>query len=172
MLPTPSVLTAHLGQFAGQFLGAIGLVALSRSIPTEPAAAFALLGFFTTLTSISIYAAVLGVDGVAMKFVADAWVNASDAEKGVTFRVAEAVRRIEIVPWAINLSSVSGIVVLVWALLAGILMGRRAVKLRTTGGGLTTGVQPSWLVVHLGCACSHEDLLEVPAKTRGVSVAV
>ena len=45
--------TVHLGQFIGQFLVAIGVVALYRSITVGPGAALALLGFFTTLVSIS-----------------------------------------------------------------------------------------------------------------------
>ena len=89
-------MTVHLAQFVGQFLAAIGLVALYRSINDGPAAGLAQFGFFTTLVSISTYAVVQGVDGVAIKFVADEWVNASGAEKAVAFRVAEAVREIEI----------------------------------------------------------------------------
>lgn len=92
----PNWLAVHLGQFIGQFLVVIGLVALYRSLTVGPSAALAFLGFVTTLVSFSTYAAVQGVDGVVIKFVADKWVNASDAEKGVAFRVAEAVRQIEV----------------------------------------------------------------------------
>ncbi len=178
--------TVHLAQFVGLFLVAIGLVALYRSLTTGPSAALALLGFFATLVSISTYAANQGVDGVAIKFVADEWVNASVADKEVAFRVAEAVRHIEIgltslsvllagiafvlfglaialsdvyprwlgwltgvsgipwavaglgfaysgfAPWAINLTLVSAIGLFVWALIAGVLMWRRAVALAPT----------------------------------------
>jgi hypothetical protein len=92
----PKWLAVHLGQFIGQFLVVIGLVALYRSLTVGPSAALAFLGFVTTLVSFSTYAAVQGVDGFGIKFVADKWVNASDAEKGVAFRVAEAVRHIEV----------------------------------------------------------------------------
>ena len=54
------------------------------------------------------------VDGIAIKLVAEDWVNAPAAEKEVAFRVAEAVRHIEI-----------GLIV-VWPFALAVLMWRRA----------------------------------------------
>lgn len=173
-------LAVHLGQFVGQFFVVLGVVALYRSISVGPSSALALLGFVTTLVSLSTYAAVQAVDGVGIKFVADEWVNAPVGERQVAFRVAEAVRQVErgltslsvllggiafiffglaialatvyprwvgwltgvlgilwvvvglgfayrgFAPWAINLSLVSGVGLLVWALIVGVLMWRRA----------------------------------------------
>ncbi len=86
----------HLGQFLGRLLVVGGLVGLYRSITLGPGAALAQLGFVAAVVAISVYAANQAVDGIAIKFVAEEWVNAPAAEKDVAFRVAEAVRHIEI----------------------------------------------------------------------------
>ncbi len=49
----------------------------------------------TALVAVGVYGANQAVDGIAIKFVAEEWVNAPTAEKEVAFRVAEAVRHIE-----------------------------------------------------------------------------
>jgi hypothetical protein len=48
------------------------------------------------LLATAVYAVNQAVDGVAIKFVADEWVSASAAEQANTFRIAQAVRHIEI----------------------------------------------------------------------------
>lgn len=55
----------------------------------------ALLGLFTAFVTASTYAANHAVDGVAIKYVADTYVNASPADRAIAFRIAEIVRRIE-----------------------------------------------------------------------------
>ena len=87
---------AHILQFLGFLLILGGLVALHRSIPAEPGAALARLGLVTALVAVGVYGANQAVDGIAIKFVAEEWVSAPAAEKEVAFRVAEAVRHIEI----------------------------------------------------------------------------
>ena len=86
----------HLGQFLGLFLVVAGLVGLYRSITLGPGAALAQLGFVAAVVGIGVYAANQAVDGIAIKFVAEKWVSAPPSEKDVAFRVAEAVRHIEI----------------------------------------------------------------------------
>ncbi len=86
----------HLGQFLGLFLVVCGVVGLYRSITLGPGAALAQLGFVAAVVAISVYAANQAVDGIAIKFVAEEWVSAPPSEKEVAFRVAEAVRHIEI----------------------------------------------------------------------------
>jgi len=86
----------HLGQFLGLFLVVSGLVGLYRSITFGPGAALAQLGFVAAVVGIGVYAANQAVDGIAIKFVAEEWVSAPPSEKDVAFRVAEAVRHIEI----------------------------------------------------------------------------
>jgi hypothetical protein len=140
--------TVHLGQFVGQFLVVIGIVALYRSITVGPSAALALLGFFTTLVSISTYAVVQGVDGVGIKFVADEWVNASVAEKEVAFRVAEAVRQIEI-----GLTSLSVLLVGIAFILFGLAIALSGVYPKWLGW-VTGVVGILWAVVGLGFAYS------------------
>ena len=89
-------IVVHLGQFLGLFMVVGGLVGLYRSITLGPGAALAQLGFVAAVVAISVYAANQAVDGIDIKFVAKEWVDAPAAEKEVAFRVAEAVRHIEI----------------------------------------------------------------------------
>jgi hypothetical protein len=86
----------HIGQFLGYALVLVGLVALYRSIMEGRGAALARLGYVSAVVATAIYAVNQAVDGVAIKFVADEWVSAPAAEKADAFRVAEAVRHIEI----------------------------------------------------------------------------
>jgi hypothetical protein len=86
----------HIAQFLGYVLVFVGLVALYRSIAEGRGAALARLGYVTAVLATAIYAVNQAVDGVAVKFVADEWVSAPPAEKADAFRVAEAVRHIEI----------------------------------------------------------------------------
>ena len=86
----------HVGQFLGYILVLVGLVALHRSIVEGRGAALARLGYVTAVVATAIYGTNQALDGVATKFVADEWVSAPVAEKADAFRVAEAVRHIEI----------------------------------------------------------------------------
>ncbi len=86
----------HIGQFLGYVLVLVGLVALYHSISEGRGAALARLGYVTAVVATAIYAVNQGVDGVAVKFVADEWVGAPAEEKADALRVAEAVRHIEI----------------------------------------------------------------------------
>ena len=61
-----------------------------------PGAALAQLGFVAAVHGIGVYAANQVVDGIAIKFVAEEWVSAPPSEKEIAFRIAEAVRHIEI----------------------------------------------------------------------------
>ena len=87
---------SHIGQFLGLLLIVFGLVALERSFTEEPGAALARLAMAGALVAAGAFAALHAVDGIAVKFVAEAWVQAPAAEKPAAFRVAEAVRQIEI----------------------------------------------------------------------------
>ena len=101
----------HFVQFVADMLLLVGFVALYRSITavtTGVSAIFARLGIIVAVVAEAIYGANQAVDGVAIKFVAKQWVNASAAEKADALRVADAVRHIEI-----GLSSV-------WTLSGGI----------------------------------------------------
>jgi hypothetical protein len=90
----------HLAQFVGDALLLVGFLALYRSIiavaGTGASAALARMGFVIAVVAEGVYAINQAVDGIANKFVAQQWVSAAPDEKAVAFRVADAVRHIEI----------------------------------------------------------------------------
>jgi hypothetical protein len=86
----------HLSQFLGELLVLFGLAALCRSMRETGSANFARLGMIVAIVAQAIYACNQAVDGVAIKFLAQAWVNAPLAEKAGALRLADAVRHIEI----------------------------------------------------------------------------
>lgn len=86
----------HIGQFLGYLLLLFGFVALYRSLREGQGAALARLGVVAAVVAVAIYGANQGVDGVAIQFVADQWVEAPPAEKAETLRLANSVRHVEI----------------------------------------------------------------------------
>lgn len=111
----PNWIVVHLVQFFGRLLVVGGLVGLYRSITMGAGGALSQLGIVAAVVGISVYAVNQAVDGIAIKFVAEEWVNAPAAEKEVAFRVAEAVRHVEI-----GLSSLSVLIVGVAFILYGV----------------------------------------------------
>jgi len=100
----------HLAQFVGDALLLVGFLALYRSIVagagTGASAALARMGFVIAVVAEGVYAINQAVDGIANKFVAQQWVNAAPDEKAVAFRVADAVRHVEIGTsslWVLNI---------------------------------------------------------------------
>ena len=136
-------IVVHLGQFLGQLLVVGGLVGLYRSITLEPGAALAQLGFVAAVVAISVYAANQAVDGIAIKFVAEEWVNAPAADKEVAFRVAEAVRHIEI-----GLTSLTVLILGVAFILYGVAIELSRVYPRWLGW-LTVLAGGLWVVVSI-----------------------
>jgi hypothetical protein len=89
----------HLGQFVAEVLLLVGLFALYRSIAASGngvSTALAQLGIIVAVVAEAIYGVNQAVDGIANKFVAQQWVNAPLTEKAAAFRIADAVRHIEI----------------------------------------------------------------------------
>lgn len=90
----------HLAQFVGDALLLVGFLALYRSIiaraGTGASAALTRMGFVIAVVAEGVYAINQAVDGIAIKFVAQQWVSAAPDEKAVAFRIADAVRHIEI----------------------------------------------------------------------------
>jgi hypothetical protein len=90
----------HLAQFVGDVLMLFGFVALYRSITQGASAgasvALARMGIVGAVVAEGVYAVNQAVDGIANKFVAQEWVSAAPAEKADAFRLANAVRHIEI----------------------------------------------------------------------------
>lgn len=90
----------HLAQFVGDVLVLFGLIALYRSITQGASAgasgALARMGIVVAVVAEGVYAINQAVDGIANKFVAQEWASAVPAEKADAFRLADAVRHIEI----------------------------------------------------------------------------
>lgn len=111
----------HLGQFVSDLLLLVGYIALYRSITEGVSATLARLGIIVAVVAEAIYGVNQAVDGVAIKFVAQQWVSAPLAEKPEAFRIAEAMRHVEIGTsslWTLT----SGIVLLLFGL--AIALGR------------------------------------------------
>ena len=88
--------TDHLLLLLGGLLLLPGLLAIQRSIPTGPGAAWAELGNSGAVVSTAIWAVLIAVDGFSSKVVHGAWASAPDAEKAVALRVAEAMEQIDV----------------------------------------------------------------------------
>ena len=86
----------HLSQFLGELLVLFGFAALCRSMTEAASANLARLGMIVAIVAQAVYACNQAVDGVAIKFVAQTWVNAPLAEKADALRLADVVRHIEI----------------------------------------------------------------------------
>ena len=86
----------HLAQFAGVALIALALVALEATFEPGRAAAWARIGLAGAVTSIAIYAANQGVDGVSNHVVDLRWAAATGDARMLAFEAAFAVRQIEV----------------------------------------------------------------------------
>lgn len=85
----------HLGEFTGA-LSMLGSLVIALSYVRERSgSSLALLGVVAATLAASAYAANHAVDGVAIRRVAEAWVNAPPAERAVAYRLADSVRSIE-----------------------------------------------------------------------------
>src|SRR5215210_2013650 len=143
----------HIGQFLGYALVLVGLVALHHSIAEGRGAALARLGYVTAVVATALYAVNQAVDGIAIKFVADDWVSAPAAEKADAFRVAEAVRHIEI-----GLSSFAELALGAALLLYGLAIALSDVYPKWLGwAAVAVGI--GWIV--LGLLVAHNGFTQV-----------
>ncbi len=91
----PNWKAAHLGQFVG-FLSIIcSLIILLRHLKEHSNSVFALLGMIAAVISVATFAVNHAVDGVAIRYVAENWVNAPPEGKVAAMNLAQAVRHIE-----------------------------------------------------------------------------
>jgi hypothetical protein len=88
----------HTGQFFAVLILVAGFLCLSPSLRVGAgwSPIFAWLGLMAAVLTLATFAALQAVDGVSLKFVVDRWVTAPPAEQPTAFRIAEAVRWIEI----------------------------------------------------------------------------
>lgn len=88
--------TDHLFLFLGGFLLLGGLIAVRHSIATGAAAAWAQLGYVSAVVSTSLWAVLMGLDGIASKAVHSSWAVASIEEKVIALRIAEMMEEIDV----------------------------------------------------------------------------
>jgi hypothetical protein len=87
----------HLGQFAGMLVIIAGLLVLFRALNVRMGLAglVAQGAAVSAIVTLSLYAILQAIDGVALKQVVDAWASAPEAEKAARFASAEAIRFLE-----------------------------------------------------------------------------
>jgi hypothetical protein len=92
----PHYVWSHLGQFAGFFGLAAGMVAFAATFEPGRAAAWARIGSAGAVAGVAVAAALQAVDGVALKAAVDRWAAADGEARLLAFEAAHAIRWIEI----------------------------------------------------------------------------
>lgn len=83
----------HFGQFIAVLIALAGLLVLYRAMrELGVATVLALLAAGATAMTAAVWAALQGVDGIALKQAVDAWVDASGSERALRFGDAETLR--------------------------------------------------------------------------------
>lgn len=118
----------HVGIVFAVLLVTGGLIAIYRSIPDEPGAAWARLGFAGALVSAAILCVLMATDGITVKVLADAWAKAPATEKAVAFSVAHALALVDFAIFSIWTIVFFGVTIILYGLAVS-----------------TTSVYPKWL---------------------------
>lgn len=94
-------IAVHLGQFVAMAVVIAGLLALSASYKFDSGLPVWMnrAGVISAVVTLTLYAVLQAVDGVALKHAVDAWFQAPASEKVIRFATAETVRWLE---WAIR----------------------------------------------------------------------
>lgn len=92
---SPNWKAVHLGQFVGFLFIICSLIILLRHLKDNSDSGFALLSMLIATVSAATFAANHTVDGVAIRYVAENWVNAPPEGKAAAMNMAQAVRHIE-----------------------------------------------------------------------------
>ena len=87
--------TVHLGQFVGFLFVLSSLIILLNYLRNRSGSVVALLGIVAAGTTMAVFAVNQAVDGVAIRYVAENWVNAAPEGKAGAMALAQAVRHIE-----------------------------------------------------------------------------
>jgi len=87
--------TAHLGQFVGFLFALSSLIILLNYLSNMSGSVVALLGIVSAGTTTAVFAVNQAVDGVAIRYVAENWVNAAPEGRAGAMVLAQAVRHIE-----------------------------------------------------------------------------
>jgi hypothetical protein len=91
----PNWKAVHLGQFVGFLSFICSLIILLRHLKEHSNSVFALLGMVTATVSAATLAANHAVDGVAIRYVAENWMNAPPEGKVAAMNLAQTVRHVE-----------------------------------------------------------------------------
>ncbi len=142
--------SSHLGQLVGVLFVVGGLVALYALIARRSSRSLARLGMAGAIASAGVFAALQAVEGIALKRMADAWLQAPAAEKTAIFHATEAVRQL-----GMGLTSVVGVLFGITVLIYGASIVQSNVLPKWLGwfavlAGLGTAVG--------GMAMAHTDL--------------
>jgi hypothetical protein len=108
--------TVHLAVLFAALFMAGALFAIQRSITTEPAAAWAQLGFLSALLGTGIIVANIAVDGLALKVVADAWADAPSDERITFFRIGNSMVEIALALFSVWLIVFWGLTFMLYGL--------------------------------------------------------
>ena len=92
----------HVASMLSVVLTLGGLVALSRSLSTQPERGLARLGLMAAVIGAAITLVALAVEGVALKRIADTWAASSGTDRGVMTAVAVAVEELVLPLQALN----------------------------------------------------------------------
>ena len=106
----------HLVLFFSGLLLLVGLVAIQRSIPSGPGAAWAQLGSLAAVVSTSVWAVLMALDGITSKVIHNAWAAAPKAQKAAALRVAEMMEEIDIGIFSIYIILFFGLTFLLYGL--------------------------------------------------------
>lgn len=106
----------HVGVILAGILFTGGLLAISRSITGQPGAAWARLGSAGALVGAAILFVLMATDGIAVKTLARAWVNAPEAEKAAAFSSAHALAQVNLALFSVWIIVFWGVTILLYGL--------------------------------------------------------
>ncbi|MCH8199292.1 MAG: hypothetical protein IIA54_04385 [Chloroflexi bacterium] len=108
--------TDHLLFVLGALLMVGGLVALQRSITSEPGASWARFGYLGAIVSSGLVAVLGAIDGIASKVVHDTWAAATGSDKAMALMISEALEEIDIGLFSIVIIVFFGITFILYGL--------------------------------------------------------
>lgn len=106
----------HLGLLLGALLTVGGLVTLSHSTTGTASAAMGRLSQASALVSGGMFSLEVGIDGVATKWVAEAWAKAPAADKAAALQVGRAIENIDLGMFSVFILVFFGLTFLVYGL--------------------------------------------------------
>ena len=115
--------TDHLLFVLGALLMVGGLVALQRSITSEPGASWARFGYLGAIVSSGLVVVLGAIDGIASKVVHDTWAAATGPDKATALMISEALEEIDIGLFSIIIIVFFGITFILYGLAVALGIG-------------------------------------------------